>query len=208
MIHSVDNIKLATEIDKRALAVGKVIDILIEVNIGREESKGGVLREELDELVSFCFSLSGARLRGFMAIPPPALNEDLDYNDNEDNDESVSADEDYGYKRTPNITSVPRSGKVLNIPATTRLQVIVFKAERFNDVVEIADHFKSKKAIVLNLDNTNKDVANRLIDFLAGVAYAADGELKRIANTSYILVPYNVDISGDLLEELGGDIMQ
>ncbi len=134
--------------------------------------------------------------------------EDLDYNDNEDNDESVSADEDYGYKRTPNITSVPRSGKVLNIPATTRLQVIVFKAERFNDVLEIADHFKSKKAIVLNLDNTNKDVANRLIDFLAGVAYAADGELKRIANTSYILVPYNVDISGDLLEELGGDIMQ
>ena len=69
--------------------------------------------------------------------------EDLDYNDNEDDDESVSADDDYGYKRTPNITSVPRSGKVLNIPATTRLQVIVFKAERFNDVVEIADHFKS-----------------------------------------------------------------
>ena len=66
--------KYAAEIDKRALAVGKIIDILIEVNIGREESKGGVLCEELDELVSFCFSLSGARLRGFMAIPPPALN--------------------------------------------------------------------------------------------------------------------------------------
>lgn len=74
MIHSVDSVKLAAEIDKRALAVGKIIDILIEVNIGREESKGGVLCEELDELVSFCFSLSGARLRGFMAIPPPALN--------------------------------------------------------------------------------------------------------------------------------------
>ena len=59
MIHSVDSVKLAAEIDKRALAVGKVIDILIEVNIGREESKGGVLCEELDELVSFCFSLLG-----------------------------------------------------------------------------------------------------------------------------------------------------
>lgn len=134
--------------------------------------------------------------------------DDFDYNDSEDVDESGSVDDDFSFKRSSNITSAPKSGKVLNIPATTRLQVIVFKAERFNDVVEIADHFKNKKAIVLNLDNTNKDVANRLIDFLAGVAYAADGELKRIANTSYILVPYNVDISGDLLEELGSDIMQ
>lgn len=134
--------------------------------------------------------------------------DDFDYNDSEDIDESGSVDDDFSFKRSSNITSAPKSGKVLNIPATTRLQVIVFKAERFNDVVEIADHFKNKKAIVLNLDNTNKDVANRLIDFLAGVAYAADGELKRIANTSYILVPYNVDISGDLLEELGSDIMQ
>ncbi len=74
MIHSVDSAKLAAEINKRALSEGRVIDILIEVNIGREESKGGVLCEELDDLVSFCFSLSGARLRGFMAIPPPALN--------------------------------------------------------------------------------------------------------------------------------------
>lgn len=136
--------------------------------------------------------------------------EDLDYSDGEDNDESGAEEEDYSFKRTPSssITGAPRSGKVLNIPATTRLQVIVFKAERFNDVVEIADHFKNKKAIVLNFDNTNKEVGNRIIDFLAGVAYALDGELKRIANTSFILVPYNVDISGDLLEELGGDIMQ
>ncbi|MBD5104931.1 MAG: cell division protein SepF [Ruminococcaceae bacterium] len=134
--------------------------------------------------------------------------DDFDYNENDDIDEGGSVEDDFSFKRSSNITSAPKSGKVLNIPATTRLQVIVFKAERFNDVVEIADHFKNKKAIVLNLDNTNKDVANRLIDFLAGVAYAADGELKRIANTSYILVPYNVDISGDLLEELGSDIMQ
>lgn len=135
--------------------------------------------------------------------------DDLDYNDSDDNDESDSIDDDYAFKRTPTSSlSAARSGKVLNIPATTRLQVIVFKAERFNDVVEIADQFKNKKAIVLNFDNTHKDVSNRIIDFLAGVAYALDGELKRIANTSFILVPYNVDISGDLLEELGGDIMQ
>ena len=58
---------------------------------------------------------------------------------------------------------------------------------------------------MLNLDNTNKDVANRLIDFLGGVAYAADGDLKRIASTTYIIVPVNVDISGDMIEELGNN---
>lgn len=96
-----------------------------------------------------------------------------------------------------------KSSKVMSIPATTRLQVIVVKPEKYSDAAAIADHFKNKKTVVLNLDNTNKEVANRLIDFLGGVAYAADGDLKRIANTTYIIVPVNVDISGDMIEELG-----
>lgn len=123
-----------------------------------------------------------------------------------DNTNSASDfEENFSSRRSNSISSVPKTGKVLNIPATTRLQVIVVKAEKFTDAAEIADHFKNKRAVVLNLDNTNKDVANRLIDFLGGVAYAADGDLKRIANTSYILVPYNVDISGDMIEELGNN---
>lgn len=113
-----------------------------------------------------------------------------------------SFDDDYGI-RSASSSSSRTNGKVLNIPATTRLSVVVVRAEKFTDSAEIADHFKSKRAVVINLDNTNKDVANRIIDFLGGVAYAADGDLKRIANTSYILVPYNVDISGDMIEELG-----
>lgn len=132
------------------------------------------------------------------------------YEEEEENDvteetenESRGYDDDFGLRR--GAASTPKTGKVLNIPATTRLQVIVVKAEKFNDAAAIADHFKNKRAVVLNLDNTNKDIANRLIDFLAGVTYAADGELKRIANTSYILVPYNVDISGDMIEELGNN---
>lgn len=72
MIHSVDSEKLAAEIGKRAEGIGKTMDILIEVNIGKEESKGGVSTEALEDLVSYCQGLSGIRLRGFMAIPPPA----------------------------------------------------------------------------------------------------------------------------------------
>ena len=128
---------------------------------------------------------------------------ELDYDEAPER-ETNDYDDDFSIRRS-SISSTPKTGKVLNIPATTRLQVIVVKAEKFNDAADIADHFKNKRAVVLNLDNTNKDVANRLIDFLGGVAYVADGDLKRISNTSYILVPYNVDISGDMIEELGNN---
>lgn len=127
--------------------------------------------------------------------------DERDYDvDNEE--ESRDYEDSFRPRRSGSASTTSNPGKVLNIPATTRLQVVVVKAEKFTDAADIADHFKNKRAVVLNLDNTNKDVANRLIDFLAGVAYASDGDLKRIANTSYILVPYNVDISGDMLEEL------
>lgn len=115
---------------------------------------------------------------------------------------TIGFDDDYS---TPVKTSTIKSSKTLSIPATAHLQVIVVKPERYGDAAAIADHFKSKRTVVLNLDNTNKDVANRLIDFLGGVAYAMDGELKRIANMTYIIVPFNVDISGDMIDELGGN---
>ncbi|MCL2636865.1 MAG: cell division protein SepF [Oscillospiraceae bacterium] len=108
--------------------------------------------------------------------------------------------DDFGYGSSS--TSKPTGSKVLSIAATTHLQVIVFKPQKYSEAAEIADHFKSKKTIVLNLENTNKDVANRLIDFLGGVAYAGDGDLKRISNTTYMIVPFNVEISGDTIEEL------
>jgi len=94
------------------------------------------------------------------------------------------------------------NSKVLSIAATTHLQVMVFKPRSYAEAAEIAEHFKSKKTIVLNLEQTNKEVGNRLLDFMGGVAYAVDGHLKRIANTTYMIVPFNVEISGDTMEEL------
>lgn len=72
MIHSVDSAKLADEISRRALAASLTMDILIEVNIGGEESKGGVTPEGAKELSAYCSELRGVNLRGFMTIPPPS----------------------------------------------------------------------------------------------------------------------------------------
>jgi cell division inhibitor SepF len=95
-----------------------------------------------------------------------------------------------------------RSNKVVNIHATTQLQVVLVKPERFEDASGIADHLNAKRTIVLNLEQANKDVTRRLIDFLSGVAYANNGQIKKVANSTYIITPYNVGIMGDLLDEL------
>lgn len=94
------------------------------------------------------------------------------------------------------------SNKVVNINATTQLQVVLVKPERFDDASSIADQLNAKHTVVLNLESASKEVSRRLIDFLSGVAYANNGQIKRVATSTFIITPYNVDIMGDLLDEL------
>ncbi len=95
-----------------------------------------------------------------------------------------------------------RDDRVVNIHTTTQLQVVLVKPERYENATEIADHLKEKRTVVLNLESTNKDAARRILDFLSGVAYTNDGQIKRVANNTYIITPYNVDLKGDLIDEL------
>ncbi len=95
-----------------------------------------------------------------------------------------------------------RSNKVVNIHTTTQLQVVLVKPDRFENAAEIPDHRREKRTVVLNLESTNKDIARRLLDFLSGVAYANEGKIKKVAISTYIITPYNVDILGDLIDEL------
>ncbi len=70
MIHSVDSLELAQEINKRASKINKKISVLIQVNIGREESKSGLMEEQLEETCEGLTSLENICVQGLMAIPP------------------------------------------------------------------------------------------------------------------------------------------
>ena len=115
---------------------------------------------------------------------------------------SASSYSGSSYSRS-SAPEMPRScaGKVVNLNSSTQLQVILVKPDRFDMVSEIADHLRDKQALVLNLESTNKDVARRLVDFLSGCAYALDGKIKKVAISTYLITPYNVDVVGDLVEE-------
>ena len=105
-------------------------------------------------------------------------------------------------ERTAARPAAGGANNIVNLRTNNNLQVILVKPERYENVSEVADHLRNKCAVVLNLESTNKDTARRLVDFLSGCAYALDGKIKKVALSTYILTPYNVDIVGDLVEEM------
>lgn len=110
--------------------------------------------------------------------------------------------EESSYNSASTSSAAGRRNNVVNINTTAQLAVVLVKPDRFENAAEIADHLKEKRTVVLNLEQTNKDVARRLVDFLSGVAYAQEGKIKKVANSTFIITPYNVDILGDLIDEL------
>lgn len=143
------------------------------------------------------------KIKGFMGDPEDD-DYDLEQEENEDTMDFVSkaSDSTVQYSAAPAADTTKRGNKVVNIHATAQLQVVLVKPERFDDASTVADHLNSKRTVVLNLESANKDVARRILDFLSGVAYANDGQIKKVANCTFIITPYNVGIMGDLLDEL------
>lgn len=94
----------------------------------------------------------------------------------------------------PSSAPYGASGISISGSSGNALEMKVVKPESFDSVAQIADHLLSRRTVVLNLENTNKETARRLIDFLSGVAYSIDGSLKKIASNAYVITPSNVDV--------------
>lgn len=99
--------------------------------------------------------------------------------------------------------TAPKKEKNVSLSSIPRLQVVLVKPERFEEASDIADSLNAKKTVVLNLESASKEVARRLVDFLSGVAYANQGNVQKVANSTFLITPYNVDISGiGLLDDI------
>ena len=83
------------------------------------------------------------------------------------------------------------------------IELKVVHSEKYEDVVSVAEHLLNHCTVVLDLNDANKDVRRRILDFLSGVAYANEGKIKRVSTSTYIITPYNVEYSGaEVLDEL------
>ena len=81
----------------------------------------------------------------------------------------------------------------------SQIQVVLVKPERYEDASIIADHLVNKRTVVLNVEGLSKDVIRRLLDFVTGVAYVLQGNIKMVAKDTYIATPRSVDLMGDIL---------
>lgn len=134
-----------------------------------------------------------------------SIPEDDDQDIDSSNDNEFIGNNISNVRENSDISSTTKLGtnKVVNINATAKLQVILFKPEKFGENIrEIADELLKMHTIVLNLEETSKESARRIMDFLSGAAYANGGEIRKVSVDTYLITPYNVNLVGDVVDEL------
>ena len=88
-------------------------------------------------------------------------------------------------------------GQVLNMNSGKQ-EVVLFHAKTFDDAAKAADELCKRKAVILNMENVDKALTRRVVDFLSGAVYALDGRVKKVAQSTYLFCPHNMDVTGDL----------
>ena len=97
------------------------------------------------------------------------------------------------------MTSTPSfGGQVLNMNSSGKQEVVLFHAKTFDDAAKAADELCKRKAVILNMENVDKALTRRVVDFLSGAVYALDGRVKKVAQSTYLFCPHNMDVVGDL----------
>ena len=77
-------------------------------------------------------------------------------------------------------------------------EVVLFHAKTFDDAAKAADELCKRKAVILNMENVDKALTRRVVDFLSGSVYALDGRVKKVAQSTYLFCPHNMEVVGDL----------
>ena len=113
-------------------------------------------------------------------------------------------DDDFGFDApvaAPAAAAAPApafSGRVVNMTTGAKQEVVLFRPANFGETTKAADALRSNKAVVLNLENVDKAMSRRVVDFLSGCVYALSGSVKKIAQSAYLFCPHNMDVVGDL----------
>ena len=98
----------------------------------------------------------------------------------------------------PSVSTGSFSGRVVGTSTAGKQEVILFRPVNFNDASKVADDLRARKVVVVNLENVDKAMARRVVDFLSGCAYSIDGSVKKIAQSAYLFFPSHLVVTGDL----------
>lgn len=84
-------------------------------------------------------------------------------------------------------------------------QYVLVRPSEFNDAISVANHVIAHKTVVLNLDNTGKEIARRILDVLSGAAYAMRAKIKNVSVGTYLIIPYGSEFSGESMDTIETD---
>ena len=132
---------------------------------------------------------------GFLGRINDMFKEDDSYLEEEENF-SVSdenAEESFEEKAAP--AAAPKS---TGVGSAASLEMKVVKPERMDAAFGIGEHLLAKRTVVLNFEDTNKETVRRILDFLGGVVFAIEGNIKKVSDATYIVTPKHVDVTADV----------
>lgn len=140
-------------------------------------------------------------IKNIMTIPDDDEFED-EAVEREERPQKQVKEESYSYSKKSETTPKIIKSKTINYSQNqTALQVVLVKPERFDEVTTIADHLNEGKTVVLNLEETPREIQRRIVDFLSGAAYANGGNMRKVAKNTFIIVARGVDVMGELMLE-------
>ncbi len=122
----------------------------------------------------------------FSALRRKPEEEDL-YEDYQYEDNYAYEEEDRGWEEPVGVQP---------IRSAADMQIVLVAPKEYKDASKIADLLRDMKFVVLNLADTERDVARRLLDFISGVIYTEDGHIMKVATNVYVVAPYFVDLLG------------
>ena len=108
-------------------------------------------------------------------------------------------------------SGISRKGNVLSIHssnAAAPMKVVLSEPSDFDDVKDICDELKNKKPVIVNFENVDTNLAQRMVDFISGAVYALDGSIQKVSRGIIIIAPQNVDILGSIKSSIGNDIYE
>lgn len=145
------------------------------------------------------------KFKSILRQPEDEENYDDYYDDTEAEEEEEQTDSGFDFSQESEQDD--SADNVINMNDGVNVQFVLFKPEAFDPTVkDMADELIKRNTVILNVEDTNKDVSKRIIDFLGGVAYAQNGSVKKVAEDTFIIMPSNVILSGqDAMDEVGSD---
>ncbi|MEG0356436.1 MAG: cell division protein SepF [Christensenellaceae bacterium] len=152
----------------------------------------------------------GKKLLNMIGLEENETDENQEYYDDQEEiqeDRLIFPEDEYVPVEEKKYRKRGETGKISGIPDVSKVRVLIYKPVSYDDTQSIIDNLKEKKPIIVNLDELDTEVAQRILDFISGAVYALNGNIRKAARNIFVVAPSNVDVSTNIAEATPADDM-